>query len=83
MSKKNDLIKHIDYLEARRSGAEFVADMLDVYPAKVGEFIKTLSISIQENKAQLAVIKQEEARIRAAEKAAKAAEKNSAYSDYL
>lgn len=72
-SQKTELKRHIEYLYARRSGAEWCADLVDGSDKdKIKEFIRSLSASLQENRAKLAKIEQEEQRVKDEEKAAQA-----------
>lgn len=67
VTQKTQLKRHIEYLYARRSGAEFCVG-LDAEGIK--QFIHSLSTSLQENSVKLATIEQEEQRIKDEEKAA-------------
>lgn len=63
-SQKTELKRHIDYLQARRSGAEYC---LDKDNAGIKEFVHSLSTSITDNQAKLATIEKREAEEKAAE----------------
>lgn len=79
-SQKTNLQRHMEYLQARRSGAEFCLDLLrksdpETYEEKVKTFIANLSTSIQQNSSELGIIEQAEREAKEAKKAQEAADK--------
>lgn len=66
-SQKNELKRHIEYLYARRSGAEYC---LDKSSDEIKGFIHTLSTSLQDTQSKLATIEKEEQRLKDEKKAA-------------
>jgi predicted metal-dependent hydrolase len=69
-SQKTNLKKHIEYLFARRSGAEWCLDLIEEEQGrtKIKGFIRNLSTSLQEHQSKLSTIEKEEAEVKAAEK---------------
>lgn len=72
-SRKTELKKHLDYLQARRSGAEYCKDLVKSSDDRelINTFVHNLGKSIQETSIEIAKIENEEAEKKAEEKAEK------------